>query len=51
MLRAHVGQARKLWTPGERSEVRAEDFNSAAGCSASLKTGIGGNQRDVQGFG
>jgi hypothetical protein len=51
MLRAHVGQARKLWTPGERSEVRAEDFNSAAGCSASLNTGIGGNQRDVKGFG
>jgi alkanesulfonate monooxygenase SsuD/methylene tetrahydromethanopterin reductase-like flavin-dependent oxidoreductase (luciferase family) len=34
-----------------RLEVCAEDFNSAAGCSASVDTGIGGDQRDVEGFG
>src|SRR5215470_8000086 len=34
-----------------RSEVRAEDFNSAAGCSASVDAGIGGDQGDVKGFG
>ena len=35
----------------DRSEVCAEGFDSAAGCPASVDTGIGGDQRDVEGFG
>jgi hypothetical protein len=34
-----------------RSVMRAEDVDLAAGCPASPDAGIGGDQRDAEGFG
>jgi hypothetical protein len=49
--RVGVGMVQLIEVSGARSVMRAEDFDFAAGCLASPDAGIGGDQRDAEGFG